>query len=297
MRRRQRRNLKAFVISLLAASGIAFIFNDGSEISEDTHIQWEPLAQASESIHSLWQEASSPLKAVTHDFPVLPSNYIAHWEQTTLDQGKVQLRVLSKPFSLGQTQKGLGSEYYTYAAYLFQQMSDQVQSPSLSTQLRILSVQTQALGNLLAQAAETRYDAVPTRNMKHLQVQETLHSLLSAVTVEPIAHTTYSEQGKLIEKSPTGETKMGDSLQTLLATAQQIQEDPNFAGYPQTKAVLKAQSTWLQEIAQHIVIKADSTRHCSKTCSTLTTHVRIYAKQTLPKDSTPQLIASKHPSY
>lgn len=296
MRRRQRRNVKAFVISLLAASGIAFIFNDGPEFSEDSHIQWEPLAQASESVNALWQEAASPLKTVT-DAPLnLPPHYLATWKQTSLDQGKMKLRVLAKPFALGQTQEGLGSEYFTYAAYLFQQMSEQVQSPSLSTQLRILSVQSQSLGSILAQAAQTRYDAAPLRNMKHLQIQGNLRSLLSAVTIEPIAHTTYSDQGKLIETSPAEAPKLGSSLQTFIATAQQIQEDPNLAEYPQTKAILQAQSAWLQQIAQHIVIKSDSTRHCGKTCSTLTTHIRIYAKQTLSKDSTPQLIVSRLPN-
>lgn len=287
--RRQRQRVRIFFASLVAASGLVFLFHDGNQPSGNP-IGLEPLAQARETVASLWNESAQVMHPPALDELVLPQGFHAQWTQANLDKGQISLKSLKQPYSIGQTTNGLGSEYFPYAAFLFEQLAIQVESPQLSDKLHRLSAQAQALGNTLREAGTLRYDGKPSKGMVHLQVRENLLAMLSELNRSGMIQVQYNDKGQLVsQKRLTGQDTAGDSLSSFLSTLQAVLNDPAAKKYPQALQIVRFQSDWLAQVAQHVALRWESTQYCHKQC-TQVTYVRVYAQQTLPTQQSPHLL-------
>src|SRR5688500_7100566 len=81
----------------------------------------EATAQATEAIAQPIAEVITA-KTLNPQDVHLPAGFHPQWEARSLDHGAVNLQVLSRPFLISQTQNGLGSEAFDYAAFIFEQM-------------------------------------------------------------------------------------------------------------------------------------------------------------------------------
>ncbi len=261
-----------------------FIFYDGPF---PTLPSFEASAQATETTEtpiSLPQAYQFNPSALS-----LPSGFTAQWKKISLDRGQMALNILDKPFQLKQTHNGLGSEYYDYAALLFEQMGAGIQDPQLAQRFQELSLQAQTLGNSLRQAGDLAYDSPDTHGMKHLQVRANIQFHLSGIKPNAMRSLQYDQNGRLLKEEASTNQQTGENLTAFLATAQSILEDPAAKQYPETLQVLKKQRDLLENLSEHISLRWESTLYCRDACgngdnnNAVTTRTRIYIRQTLPE--------------
>jgi hypothetical protein len=290
MRRRQqqRRKIQAFFISFLAASGLIFLFNDESG---DRRI-FSPIAQAGDSVADIWEHATQ--EALPQEAEAaMPQGFQPDWESLSLDQGRVRLKMLKYPYSIGQTEHGLGWEYFSYAANLFRQMAKEVHAPDLAEQLRTLSAQAEGLGYTLQEAGKLRYDGPPTPGMTHLKVREHLLSLVQNLNPGNTLTVDYNDKGRLLAQEQSSlPATAEDGLSAFLENSRGISRSPNARHYPQTLQLIHMQSRWLEQVAKNVTLRWDSTRYCPNQCTGLAMHVRVYVQQRLPQTEKPALLVS-----
>jgi hypothetical protein len=286
MRRRQRyrQKIQAFFISFLMACGIIFVFDDGPEHGKT----FQSLAQAGNTVADLWSQNSVELEAPAGT--ALPNGFQAVWREQSLDQGKIHLKVLKHPYAIGQTEGGLGREYFGYAALTFNQIADQVTSPALADKLRTLSTQASGLGNALKEASLLGYDGPPTVGIDHLQARENLLALVKSFGAGNTLTVAYNEKGQVLERKQASTNVSGESLKAFLDNSRDILTGPGANQYPETLQLVRLQSQWLEKVATNVTLRWDSIRYCPDACTGLATHVRVYAQQRLPQEEAPKLL-------
>jgi hypothetical protein len=223
----------------------------------------------------------------------LPVGFHPIWESRTLDHGRIRLNLLKQPYAIGQTEHGLGREYFAYAASVFTQIAEQVQSPELADQLRTLSIQAAGIGNNLQEAGQLSYDGPPTPSMEHLKARENLLALVQSFSRGNIMTVAYNEKGQKLEQAQSvAAAQAGDSLKAFLENSQAILLSPNAEQYPETLQLVRNQSQWLERVATNVTLRWDSTRYCSEHCTGLATRVKVYAQQRLPQQEKPEILSA-----
>jgi hypothetical protein len=289
MRRRQRyrQKIQAFFISFLVACGIVFVFDDGPEHGKT----FQSLTQAGSTVANLWNQASERVQTQNGSMgSVLPAGFHPVWLEQSLDQGKIHLKVLKQPYAIGQTEGGLGREYFSYAALTFNQIADQVKSPVLADRLRILSTQASGIGNALREASLLGYNGPPTSGMDHLRARENLLALVKSFGGGNTLTVAYNEKGQVLERKQASMAASGESLKAFLDNSRDILTSPDANQYPETLQVVRLQSQWLEKVATNVTLRWDSIRYCPDSCTGLATHVRVYAQQRLSQEEMPKLL-------
>jgi hypothetical protein len=289
MRRRQqqRRRIQAFFISFLVASGLMFLFNDESG---DRHF-FSPIAQAGDSVMGIWEHAGQEVFSGEADATV-PQGFQPSWENLSLDYGRVRLKMLKYPYAIGQTENGLGWEYFSYAASLFRQIAQEVREPELAERLRVLSTQAEGLGYTLQEAGRHRYDGPPTPDMMHLKVREHLLSLVQNFNPGNLLTVDYNDKGHVLAQAENAlSAAAGEGLNAFLKNSRDILQSPNARQYPQTLQLIHLQSRWLEQVAKNLTLRWDNVRYCPNQCTRLM-QVRVYVQQCLPQTEKPSILAS-----
>jgi hypothetical protein len=292
MRRRQRirRKIQAFFVSVSVACGVIFVFDDGPLPNKP----FVPLMQANGTMKDLWQQTSQAIQPIADVAnPALPTGFRPTWEKRLLDHGRIHLTLLKQPYAIGQTEHGLGREYFAYAASLFNQMAGQVHSPALAEQLKILSAQAAGIGNTMREAGQLSYDGPPTPSMAHLKTRENLLTLVQSFSPGNMITVAYNGKGQKLgqAQSSTGR-QAGESLKSFLENSRAILVNPGARQYPETLQLVQYQSQWLERVATNVTLRWDSTRYCSEHCTGFATRVRVYAQQQLPQQEKPNMLAS-----
>lgn len=293
MRRRQsfRRRVHAFLGSFCVASGLVFLFEDN--LAYRPHLT--PLAQAGSTVAEIFEETAQPLKRHTLQETMnasVPSGFQASWKEQNLDGGQIRLKLLKTPFAMGQTEYGLGGEYFAYAAGLFHQIADQVQSPALGDNLRMLTTQAQGLGNTVREAGSLRFEGKPSPDLKHLQVRENLRVLAQSLGGASMLTATYDEKGRLLEQKQLLLATSGESLEAFLEKSRAILQSKEARQYPETMRVIRSQSEWLERVAKSVAVRWDDTRYCPGACTAHSVHLKVYAQQQLPAYARPELLTA-----
>ncbi len=214
----------------------------------------------------------------------LPEGFQAQWQEVSLDGGGVKLKTLERKFSLAQTENGSGSEYYDYAAALFDQMSSQVKDPQLSGKLHTLSQRAQHLGYQVRQASALQFEGAPSGDMGHLQVHAAILAHLEDLNQNPVVRVNYDPDGHPLGHAGAAASVPGKSLQGFHQNVQAILDDPASARYPQTMSLLRQEAALLEKLSTHLSLRWESTLDCSggPDCAGRAMYVRLYTRQTLP---------------
>ncbi len=248
--------------------------------------RWEAAAQATEQSPEAQQESSLGNPGTSAEQIALPAHFQAEWKNIRLD-GQIPLRYLSRTFSIKETQAG--SEFYDYAASLFEQISQGVSEKELARQLQTLSLQAQTLGYGLHQAASLSYDGPPSKSMTHLQVRANLLQNLTNLNPKALVTERYDQQGKLLHREQHLSGQHGTALNEFLDTTERILQDPSAARYPQAMQLIRKQREVLVALAEHATIHWESTVYCGKTCPEKPSHFKIYLRQDLSEQALSRL--------
>jgi hypothetical protein len=285
-RRRNQRRWKALFFSFVAACIVAFVFDEGS----GHRIHVNPLAIGGDSSEAAIEQVSQPV--VDAQNQAFPAGFKPQWTEAVLD-GRIKLQLLKQPYPLGQTERGLGSEYFAYAASIFEQMAKQMDSVAIAKQLRVLSTQAEALGNTLKEASRLGYDGPPNPGMAHLKVREDLLSLLQGINRGNLITVSYNQDGKIIESRRSApDSAMGDSLKAFLENSRAIAQSDVAKRYPESVRLLQAQTQWLEQIAKNVTLRWENVLYCPDECTGHSTRIRLYLQQTLPNHETPNWLAN-----
>lgn len=218
----------------------------------------------------------------------LPGSFQPHWQALKLDDGLVELQVLERKFGLAETTYGSGSEYFDYAAALFEQMADEIHEPDLTRRLHRLSKEAQGMGFRIREAAGLRYDGPANNDMAHLQVHAALRSYLEPIQSQALVKLDYNQHGQLVQRlEPVANAEGGDILRKFRQEVSAILNHPASARYPESMALLKQEAGLLDQLASHLSMRWESTLACSQTrdCSGRAMYIRLYARQTLPAEA------------
>lgn len=281
----RRSRVKLRFNALLTASGLSgfilvltFFFYDGP-IKAPAIM---PTAMATEdSIKTMLTAASSTPE---NRPPVFATHSQPEWAQISLDQDLVKLKVLKAPLTLAQTTQKAGSEAFDYAAYLYSQMAQEIQDTELSTHLKRLSIEAQALGQSLRQASQIRFDGPPSNDMGHLQIRTAILDHLNVLNQGALITARYNQQGTLLNEEQ-GSFSAGKGFTNYLATLNQIKTHPAAQQYPETLALITQESELLGQLSKNLTLRWESTMECPHHCQDIATFMRIYLRQGLPEQT------------
>lgn len=294
MRHRLGLRTNAFTFSATAACCgllMTFFFYDGPIIPNMAWIG--ATAEATAPVEVTSQPTTPPARArLTPQDLSLPAHFQPDWYQLSLDQGTVSLYVLRRPVPLSASHQQLGSEAYDYAAFLFEQAAQSMPQTELSHQLNTLSMQAQTMGHALRQAGDLSYDGPPSQDMTHLNVRSAMQYHLEALNPTALITARYNQNGALIDSHPAPRRQPGAVLRAFLSTAEAITSHPAAAQYPQTMALIRQEVHRLNTLSQHVALRWESTHYCKTDCNAVTTHVRLYLKQSAPAT----VVEQPHPS-
>ncbi|HEY9686212.1 MAG TPA: hypothetical protein V6C52_04475 [Coleofasciculaceae cyanobacterium] len=292
MQGRFKLHMKALLFSATAVGCgfmAAFFFIDGP--IRTPHLV---AAAEAEAIETVLPATSQPENTTTDQRSharniALPSGFRPEWKQLRLD-GRIPVEVLARKFSLAQTQDRVGSEYYDYSAFLFEQMATNMPEPELAGRLQTLSLQAQTLGDALRQAAAIRYDGAPSEDMSHLRVRSSIMFHLNDLNPAALVTAQYNQHGKLISQEKSAHAQAtGEALDSFLQNAQAVLSDPAAARYPQTMSLVRTERDLLSKLAGHLTLRSESTVYCQQSCDGAASRIRIYVRQTLPEPEIAQL--------
>lgn len=282
MQGRFKLQMKALLISAVAAACgfmMVFFFYDGPvrtprflASAEATETEFFTTSQTQNTVDSNKLNARNI---------ALPLGFQPEWTHTRLDN-LLPVQTLSRKFTLAQTQDRTGSEYYDYAAYLFEQMADTMPEKDLAGRLQTLSLQAQTLGNALRQAAAMQYDGPPLEDMSHLQVRSSILFYLNDLNPAALVTVRYDQHGKLIGQERTRAAHSGEALGNFLKNADAVLSDPAAAKYPEAMHLVQQERDLLEKLSKHLTLRWESTQYCKQSCDGMTTHIRVYVQQTLP---------------
>lgn len=271
--------------ALLTASGLSglilvltFFFYDGP-IKAPAIL---PTAMATEDPIEVMLTASLP----SHDnrLPIFATHSQPEWAQVSLDQDMVKLKVLKTPLTLAQTTQKAGSEAFDYAAYLYSQMAQEIQNTELSSHLKRLSVEAQALGQSLRQASKIRFDGPPSNDMGHLQIRTAILNHLNVLNQGALITARYNQQGALLNEEQSIFSP-GKGFTNYLTTLNQIKSHPAASQYPETLALISQESELLGQLSKNLTLRWESTMQCPNHCQDIATFMRIYLRQGLPEQT------------
>lgn len=211
----------------------------------------------------------------------LPHGFQPEWKHVRLD-GQLPMQTLARKFTLSQTEARAGSEYYDYAAYLFEQMADKIPEKELAGRLQTLSLQAQTLGNTLRQATSLQYDGPPLKDMSHLQVRSSILFYLNDLNPTALVTANYNQHGKLISQERPEKRQTGEALHDFLQNAQAVLSNPAAAKYPEAMHLVQQERDLLEKLSKHLTLRWESTQYCQKSCDGMATRIRVYVQQTLP---------------
>jgi hypothetical protein len=237
----------------------------------------EATAQATEEAENLTTHPT-PSPAVTLN---LPSGYRPSWRFAQFD-GLNPIRILQHPFSLNQSYHRLGSEYYDYAAFLFEQLAGTVPEKELASYLEDLSVRAQTLGQAVRQAGAYRYAGPPTEDMQHLKVRQEMSAALSLLITDPVVDTRYDQRGKLLGLPQKAGVMPGAGLNSFLKAQETFLQRPTLKKYPAVAALVRQQCDLLRELSMHLALRWDGTYYGGSSQVKTLAYIRVYALQTMP---------------
>jgi len=223
------------------------------------------------------QRSASPLEGL------LPDEFQHAWKPVSLDNNKIRLQMLTKPFLLSHTSHQTGSEAFEYASFLFEQMAKGIKNSDLSTKVATLSLQAQTLGNAVRQASEFRFDGPPSTDMEHLQVRSAILFHLKGLNPNALVSAQYNQHGRLMTETMPGKaTQGGDDVKAFMNKVNAVLNHPEARHYPATMQLLRQESALLQNLASHLTLRWESTLYCQRSCDSIATYMRVYTRQTLP---------------
>ena len=290
MRGRIQVHLKALIFSLSALCGVlfaTFFFYDGplempriGALAQASTPPAEEAEVSNDAPNSLDSDAASVAEP---SVGILPAGFAPRWQQVSLDHNQVNLQVLQNPFKLSQTRHQAGSESFQYASYLFDQMAKDMHNPALAQQLESLSLQAQSLGNSIHQAEAFQFSGRPISNMNHLQVRSSILYYLSGLTTQPVVTARYNQRGQLLsEEQGQPNPLAGQNLSAFMGQVDALSRNPEAQAYPQTLHLVQQESALLNNLANHLTLRWESTLDCQKSCGTVAVYLRVYTHQTLP---------------
>lgn len=213
----------------------------------------------------------------------LPAGFTPRWERKALDS-EIPVWLLKRKFALSQTKHQLGSEYFHYAASVFEQMADGIPDADLSARLQMLSMQVQTLGEAIGQSGDIRFDGIPSENLEHLRVRAMLESYLTDIQPALIS-ASYASNGRLLKRETTPGAKTGQAVQTFSDTSQAILAHPLAKAYPDAMAIVRQESLLLKNLANNLALHWESTLYCRTSCHDTATRFRVYLGQNLPANA------------
>lgn len=222
--------------------------------------------------------------------PSLPSGFQPQWQPLSLDENKIHLTVLNKPFALKQTQGGTGAEYYTYAGYIYRQIGSELDRQAgraniLGGHFKELAAVSEQMAADLRQATMMHYDGPPSEDMEHLQVRANIMFSLGNLNPNGLRTIDLDQNGRLLHGPGSAPTKTrGALLQKYDAILGKIAAHAESQHYPKTMMLVKRQSELLHQLASNLELRWESVYQCQSTsiCRDVPSHMRVYVKQSMP---------------
>ncbi len=208
------------------------------------------------------------------------NDYQPSWTTLPLDQS-IQMELLDESFTLKQTQNHLGTEYFSYAGYLFSQIANQTNDPEATVALQNLVKSTHELKTYMNNSGKTWFDGTPTANMDHLQIRSYIMGNLNQLNASAIHRTDYYSNGSFQDYSTNNQQKKpGPSLQRFQESFKTVRQTRFMQNHPETMALIKKQVALLDALAMNLELRWES-RLVSKNPQAKVTRMRIFAEQTL----------------
>ena len=301
-----RKLARKFKVSLSVLSGLAFIaffFYDGP-----LALPWQEVSAEAEvpTINVLLEESPSmasvgqPLHQLAEPKSgVIPAGFQAEWRQVSLDNDQVRLQMLRKPFHLAQTSQQLGGESFEYASYVFEQMAQSIHNPKIANELQALSLQAQAMGNQISHASSFRFAGPPNVSMEHLQVRSSILYYLKPLNRNTLSQAPDSQfMDNLPSKAGTLKTaelssedqRSGEMLQQFTSQVEHLLRQPDAQKYPQTLQLVSQESNLLKNVAEHLSLRWESTRHGQQANHNIAVYLKVYPVQSLPAQTNAAVI-------